>query len=481
MKRLTLSLLVVLTLSAALVTSVWASTGPVAVSLPGLTDGQTIGGKVALSAIAAAPEPIVAMEYFLDEALLAKVVLAPFTYEWDASQITPGIHILKVQATDRAGNTGAAEVRLNIVPPLALTLSAPDEIIPIGEQIKLNVSITNLNELAQVDLIVDNQVLSSAQTPPFKLVLDTRQVTAGAHRVTIRATDQQGNQAHASITLQFAAQAEDYNWAYPVLTLLLIAAAMAAGLAVWRTIVAMRHSSQRTCRVQLQNLGNVPTRYELLADDPADALQFRLLLNGVSLPQVVKTSTRSDTPAPTATSTQPAEVRQKGRIISQVAYSIGSILPGEAGDNLKAWAGKGFEADRHIQDAEYTKQQAEQLGSVAKTTPAPAPTAASTTPAATGISSVITPGAWYTAFFQPGDTATLNLIIKPSRPLQKQHYTFRVSSRAIDPTEAKALITNGNLLVEGASLTKYYVTFFIIAGITLTIVAAIGLLLANAG
>ena len=488
MKRLLLSLLAALLLCGVAARSAGASTGPVAVSVPNLTDGQTVGGKVTLSAIAAAPEPIVAMEYFVDEALLAKVVLAPFTYEWDTTQFPPGLHTLKVQATDRAGNTGEAQVTLNIVPPLALTLSAPGDVIPIGERIKLNVAIANLNELAQLDLIVDNQVLGSTQTPPFALELDTRQIAVGPHRVTVRATDRQGNQAHASLSLHFAAQNEDYNWAYPVLTLLLIAAALAAGVAVWRTVVAMRHSTQRTCRVLLQNLGNVPTRYELLVDDPGGALKFRLLLNNALLPQepLVKATTRSAGAAP-ANTASPAHVREAGRGIANLAYTVGNVLPGSLGDNLKSWAMRGYEADRQVQNAEYARTQAQTLTktsgiqSATRSTSSSSSAASAATATADNASVAVSPGAWYTPYFQPGDTASLSLVVKPSQPFQRQHYVFQLSSRAIDPVEKQAQTTTGNLLVEGASLSKYYVTFFVIAGITLIIVVAIGVLLANAG
>jgi hypothetical protein len=226
--------------------------------------------------------------------------------------------------------------------------------------------------------------------------------------------------------------------------------------------------------VLLQNLGNVPTRYELFADDPAGALKFRLLLNGMTLPQepVYNATARSESSTQAAPPSRPVQLRESGRVLANLAYTIGSILPGDLGNGLKGWAMKGFEADRAVQNVEYAGQQAQALGSV---TP-------SVTPVATAAPVIkITPGAWYTAFIQPGSAADLNLVVKPSQPLQKQHYAFRLSSRAIDPAENQAQTANGNLLVEGASLTKYYVTFFVIAGITLIVVVAIGVLLANAG
>ena len=279
-----------------------------------------------------------------------------------------------VRATDRAGNTGQSEIRLNVVPPLDLVVSAPSDTVSIGEKIKLSVNITALNPVAQIDLIVDNQVVSSDQTPPFNLTLDTRDVPPGQHIVTVRAIDDQGQLARASLPMNFQTQDTDYNWLRVLLIVGLMITVVAAGFAIGRTIQVMRRSYQRTCRVELRNLGNVPTRYELLADDPANVLKFRLLINGVAMVQepLEKPIARSITPAapppqvveqkPAAPPKQPNQLREQGRVLVDLAYTLGTIIPGSVGQRFTQWAAAARNVDYTAQRVEYAGQQAQSLG-----------------------------------------------------------------------------------------------------------------------
>lgn len=503
MKRFILSLLLALAISGLMAIGAGASSDTVSVLLPDLTEGKLVGGVVAVRVIAAAPEPVTSVEYFVDETLLAKMVLAPFTYEWDTTHLVPGTHSLMVRATDRAGHTGQTRVRLNVVAPLQLTFSAPNEAIPIGRSIVLNTTIIAINTVTQVDLVVDNQVLSSDKNPPqdFTLMLDTSRLQPGVHHVTIRIQDNQGNIARASLPFRFEA-VPDYTWVSVVLVLGLIAAFIAAGFAVWRTIQVVKRSYWRTCQLELCNEGNVPARYEIMADDPAGALKFRLLLNGVALTQepLVKPAPQSNKPAPQAQtqSKKPSaktSIREKSSVLVNIAYTISTVIPNTPiGQKLAQWALTAQNVDYSAQRLEYAGQQAQGLGG--KQSSATGPTSGASPYDATYVAPPVaipapppppipqlnlTPGAWCTPYLQPGDMVALSLSIDPGRPVQTQHYTFHISSRAVEPEQETALVETGQLQVDSVPLIKYYLPFFIIAGVVISVTIIIAILLANAG
>ncbi len=100
-----------------------AKTGIVSVTVPNITDGQTLGGAVNLTAQTIAPAPIASVVYKLNSDVLTTVDSSQLgsSVVWNSDTVKPGVYALTVTATDAAGNTGTTTVNFTVVAPITVT------------------------------------------------------------------------------------------------------------------------------------------------------------------------------------------------------------------------------------------------------------------------------------------------------------------------------------------------------------------------
>lgn len=117
--------------------------------------------------------------------------------------LNPGPNTLAFNATDKAGNSTRVTwaVTLDIDPP-AVTITSPISGVIVSGMVTITVeSNDGTSEIASVALLVDGQLQSTINQPPFDFdfTLDTSMVSSGLHTITVRAADGAGNQAAASV------------------------------------------------------------------------------------------------------------------------------------------------------------------------------------------------------------------------------------------------------------------------------------------
>ncbi len=363
-----------------------ATPNPVTVTLPRLAPGQTIGGRVELLAQATASAPLAAMEYLLDEQLLATVTKPPFSLEWDSTTVKPGRHTLIAKATDETGNEGQAEVELNIVPPLVVTVTTSKPKITVGDQIPIQANIEALNPITKVEFLLDGIRIGQSNASHSSFPLDTSHYTVGLHELTVRVEDQLGQQAEGSFTVEFLAppppppnRAEFIaRLALILLVLLLAIIAILFIFFLLRLIVNwQKRRCQRRIQVEVANQGNIAGPYGLRASDPAGLLRFQFRLNGTPLPiwspspspsepevmtyieapQPVEVAQAASSPAPVSTTNKPANLpgaanslagaqqaadraMGAGSLVADILGAVGSLLPGSMGNSLRNTAGQ---------------------------------------------------------------------------------------------------------------------------------------------
>lgn len=279
-----------------------ATRNPIVVNLTNLRDEQTVGGRIDLTPEITAAAAPTSVEYRLDGRTLRTVDAAPFGYSWDSTAVESGPHTLTVRAVDRAGNSGQTELNLNVVMPVEVAVSTAQTRVELGSEIDIQVEIETIEELAMVELLLDDRILASHTAPPFGFSLDSSQYPQGVHRITVRAEDRLGRQAQDELTMQFLAPPppeppfwrrwltafRQSRWSQYLLAALRwgLAALIILGLAIFGLILVARSQKrvlQKIYPVAIANLGNARSRYQLRVDEPSGALSFQFILDGVSL------------------------------------------------------------------------------------------------------------------------------------------------------------------------------------------------------
>jgi hypothetical protein len=147
--------------------------------------------------------------------ILLKDKLTDATYDWDTRAVADGRYEIKVIASDSAANAlGEGKAASRVSDPLVV-----DNTAPVLGDIKSTTNgaaghialraVDRTSTIASVDYAVDSStdwqlvlpVDKIADSPEEDYAFDTAALRAGAHQVTIRATDAHGNVGYESVTI----------------------------------------------------------------------------------------------------------------------------------------------------------------------------------------------------------------------------------------------------------------------------------------
>ena len=169
-----------------------APAGAVVVSLPDYSTGQVIGGNVQFAPKIESPAPVDRLDILVDGQPLTSVSNPPYEYTWDATNIPFGEHEFSFVATDSAGNTGQTSLRLAVQPPIEVAIINPVGGANLGGPVVIEAQVTALSKVAQVEFLVDGKSVAILPAEPYQYTWNTLNASAGAHEITVRASDING-------------------------------------------------------------------------------------------------------------------------------------------------------------------------------------------------------------------------------------------------------------------------------------------------
>ena len=230
----------------------------------------------------------------------------------------------------------------------------------------------------------------------------------------------------------------------------LVAAAIIilAGLAIVLVARLQQKGDSRTIQVELRNLGNVESRYDLKAEQPEGTLGFQFTLDGDELPQSSDDWTGAvgepSKPSPSA-STSPAGARsggsgmgeqamESGGIVASMLSTLGMLLPRSLGAPLTRAASQMQRGRVAASRVGQLKGQSDRLKSRKQAaTAAPAAAQPHSEEEQSELPWAQTPSV------EPGGVLMVDLRIRPARSSLRgsdQVYPFTVLSRAAELHDA---------------------------------------------
>lgn len=158
-----------------------------------------LSATVTLSATASDDVAVVDVKFLADGVELGTDTSPPYSFDWDTTTATNGVHRLDALARDAAGNTGhAVEIETTVAnetedtTPPSVTLHAPAG--DLSGTVTLTADATDDVGVVQVRFFADGDAIGTDNTAPFSIDWLT-DIANGAHTLTARASDAAGNTA----------------------------------------------------------------------------------------------------------------------------------------------------------------------------------------------------------------------------------------------------------------------------------------------
>jgi hypothetical protein len=282
-----------------------------------------------------------------------------------------------------------------------------------------------------------------------------------------------------------------------VAVVIIVAAVAMFVIARWQ-----KKGLQKNLRLEIRNQGNVPSHYELEAEDPDGVLAFEFRSAGVRLSegagsvpetrQVVRSVQKDQPPPPSASAGEPpstAQIQQKAKqamglskTLADLLGSIGMILPRSIGSPLLQASTQLRRGQSRVEQAERLPRrvsgQAKRVKVVPRSTPGTASTSAQTgtTSGAAAAqhataSDTQAPGQQWvqTPVVRPGESLKLDLLVKPIKARSDQLYSLSIRSRSLEQEDAAVITEEWAGQIKGVGGMRRFHPYLLIVALSILI------------
>jgi subtilisin family serine protease len=170
----------------------------------------TVSGTIAVNANATDDTGVTKVELHKDGILFATDTTSPYSYTWNTTGTTNGVHTLETKAYDAAGNVGtSATITVTVsnvsdttLPMVSVTSPVNGSKLPTKGNFTIAASASDNVGVTQIDLLLDGVLRTTCMNvTSCSTSVSVRKVSSGTHTITARAYDAAGNSATASVSV----------------------------------------------------------------------------------------------------------------------------------------------------------------------------------------------------------------------------------------------------------------------------------------
>ncbi len=185
------------------------------VAIDSPTANASVSGVVPVSVSASDNVGVARVELRVNGSLLATDTAPPYAFSWDSTKVANGMATLQARAYDAAGNAASStSVAVNVAnssvattdtTPPSVSLTSPTASTTVNKKGTLSIASTASDNMGasglKQALYIDNKLMTTVTGGSLSYSWNLNKVSAGAHTITVVATDAAGNSASAGATV----------------------------------------------------------------------------------------------------------------------------------------------------------------------------------------------------------------------------------------------------------------------------------------
>jgi hypothetical protein len=159
--------------------------------------GSILGGSAPVSVAASDNVAVARVELYLNTTKLATLTAAPYSFNWNTTQVANGSYTLVAKAYDAAGNgTQSNPVTIQVFndaspPSIALLSPAPGS--TVGGIVPVNMAASDDVAVSKVEFYLNGQLQGALAAAPFAFSWNTTLLDNGSYSLSALAYDASGN------------------------------------------------------------------------------------------------------------------------------------------------------------------------------------------------------------------------------------------------------------------------------------------------